>query len=39
MKFGLWYHLRNPPQWKQPWGELYAHALEQIEAAETLGFD
>ena len=39
MKFGLWYHLRNPPQWKEPWDTLYSRALEQIGAAETLGYD
>ena len=39
MKFGLWYHLRNPPQWRQSWHDLYADALDQIGSAETLGFD
>jgi len=39
LKFGLWYHFRNPPQWAKPWDRLYADLLEQIEAAEALGYD
>jgi alkanesulfonate monooxygenase SsuD/methylene tetrahydromethanopterin reductase-like flavin-dependent oxidoreductase (luciferase family) len=39
VRFGLWYHLRNPPQWERPAGELYAATLDQIVAAEALGYD
>src|SRR5260370_784838 len=39
MKFGVWYHLRNPDRWRQPPAMLYAQTLDQIVAAETLGFD
>lgn len=39
MRFGVWYHLRNPQRWRQPPAELYAQTLEQIVAAEALGFD
>lgn len=39
MKFGVWYHLRNPDRWHQPPAELYARTLDQIVAAEALGFD
>jgi probable F420-dependent oxidoreductase len=39
MKFGVWYHLRNPPRWRQPPASLYAQTLEQIAAAEALGYD
>src|SRR5437660_1074334 len=39
MKFGVWYHLRNPARWYQPPAELYARTLDQIAAAERLGFD
>lgn len=39
MRFGLWYHLRNPARWAQSWAELYSEALDQIAWAESLGFD
>ena len=39
LRFGLAYDFRNPSQWEQPWPELYASLLEQIEYAEQLGFD
>lgn len=38
MRLGLYYDLRNPPQWAQPMAKLYGQALEQIEEAEQLGF-
>lgn len=34
---GLVFDLRNPPQWKRPSAELYAHTLELIEGAERFG--
>jgi probable F420-dependent oxidoreductase len=39
MKFGIWYHLRNPGRWKQPAQDLYRKTLDQIVAAEKLGYD
>src|SRR5690242_2712120 len=39
MRFGVWYHLRNPERWRQPPETLYARTLDQIVAAEALGFD
>ena len=39
MKFGVWYHLRNPRRWRQPPADLYAHTLDQIVGAEALAFD
>ncbi|MGI8925401.1 MAG: LLM class flavin-dependent oxidoreductase [Tepidiformaceae bacterium] len=39
VRIGLWYDFRNPPEWRQPWAELYARTLEQIQYAERLGFD
>jgi probable F420-dependent oxidoreductase len=39
MRFGVWYHLRNPDRWHQPPAELYARTLDQIASAEALGFD
>jgi alkanesulfonate monooxygenase SsuD/methylene tetrahydromethanopterin reductase-like flavin-dependent oxidoreductase (luciferase family) len=36
--FGLWYDFRNPPQWRQPAGELYRQTIDQIVWAEQLGF-
>ena len=39
MEFGVWYSIRNPEQWYKPFPELYADIIEQVEAAEELGFD
>ncbi|MEM7541966.1 MAG: LLM class flavin-dependent oxidoreductase [Pseudomonadota bacterium] len=39
MKFGLWYSFRNPEQWRIPYVDLYRQHLEQIEWAETIGYD
>ena len=39
MKFGLWYHFRNPAPWRRPWEHLYAEVLEQIAWADELGYD
>jgi len=36
--FGLWYDLRNPPQWPQPLGSLYRETVDQAVWAESLGF-
>jgi alkanesulfonate monooxygenase SsuD/methylene tetrahydromethanopterin reductase-like flavin-dependent oxidoreductase (luciferase family) len=37
MQIGLYYDLRNPPQWERPVATVYGNALEQIEEAERLG--
>lgn len=39
VNFGLWYDFRNPPQWRRPFGRMYADYLDQIVRAEALGFD
>ena len=39
MNFGLWYDLRNPVAWRQPFETFYAETLAQISDAERLGFD
>lgn len=39
VNFGLWYDFRNPAQWRQPFGRMYAAYLDQIVRAEALGFD
>ncbi len=39
MRFGVWYHFRNPSAWSRPWGELYPAILDQITLAEELGYD
>ncbi len=38
INYGLWYDFRNPAQWRQPFETFYAERLEQIAAAEGLGF-
>lgn len=37
MTVGLYFDLRNPPQWRRPWDEVYGKALERAEEAEHLG--
>ena len=39
VNFGLWYDFRNPPEWRKPFGRMYADYLDQIVRAEALGFD
>jgi alkanesulfonate monooxygenase SsuD/methylene tetrahydromethanopterin reductase-like flavin-dependent oxidoreductase (luciferase family) len=39
VNFGLWYDFRNPAPWAMPAERFHAQALEQIVAAEALGFD
>jgi alkanesulfonate monooxygenase SsuD/methylene tetrahydromethanopterin reductase-like flavin-dependent oxidoreductase (luciferase family) len=39
VRVGLYLDLRNPPPWRQPWGEHYARVLERIARAEELGID
>lgn len=39
MKVGLWFDVRNPPQWHRPYADLYAETLEQAGWAESAGFD
>lgn len=37
--YGLWYDFRNPAAWRQPFEQFYAERLDQIEAAEGMGFN
>ena len=37
--FGLWYDFRNPEPWQIDFEQFYAERLDQIERAETMGFD
>ena len=37
MNVGIYFDLRNPPQWRQDWARLYAFTLELCEEAEHLG--
>ena len=39
MQTGLYFDLRNPPQWRRPWADYYAQNLEWMEAADQLGAD
>ncbi len=39
MKFGIWHDFRNPERWRVPYDRLYRENLEQIERAESLGFE
>lgn len=39
MNYGLWYDFRNPAQWRRPADDFYRETLQQISAAEGLGFD
>jgi alkanesulfonate monooxygenase SsuD/methylene tetrahydromethanopterin reductase-like flavin-dependent oxidoreductase (luciferase family) len=39
LTFGFLYDLRNPPQWRRPWVDLYAETLDFIVWTESLGFD
>ncbi len=38
VRFGLWYHMRNPEPWKVPNEQLYRDTIDQIEWAEGLGY-
>lgn len=37
MKLGLFFDIRNPEPWAQPWPDVYARTLEIVEQAEQLG--
>ena len=39
LKFGLWYSFRNPQKWHISTVDLYQQTLEQIQWAETIGYD
>ncbi len=39
LKFGFLFSIRNPSQWQKPWPQVYSEMLEQVQAAEELGFD
>ena len=37
MKLGLFFDIRNPAPWDQPWTDVYARTLEIVAEAERLG--
>ncbi len=39
VNYGLWYDFRNPAPWREDFEQFYASRLDQIAAAEELGFD
>lgn len=39
MRIGIYQDLRDPPQWRQGWRNVYAAALERVEEAERVGLD
>jgi alkanesulfonate monooxygenase SsuD/methylene tetrahydromethanopterin reductase-like flavin-dependent oxidoreductase (luciferase family) len=39
LKFGFLFSVRNPGRWQKPWPQVYDEMLEQVQAAEELGFD
>jgi alkanesulfonate monooxygenase SsuD/methylene tetrahydromethanopterin reductase-like flavin-dependent oxidoreductase (luciferase family) len=39
VKFGVWCDFRNPTQWAVPYEQFYQQSLDQIVAAEQMGFD
>ena len=39
MRTGIYYDMRNPPEWRRPWKGFYETAIEQIVEAERLGID
>lgn len=39
LKFGFLFSIRNPRRWEKPWPQVYGEMLEQVQAAEDLGFD
>lgn len=39
MRVGVWFDFRNPRRWRRSWQRLYAETLEEIQLAESLGYD
>ncbi|MFM2070186.1 MAG: hypothetical protein RLZZ623_449 [Actinomycetota bacterium] len=39
MKVGIYFDMRNPPEWRQGWSRLYGFTLEMCQEAEHLGID
>jgi alkanesulfonate monooxygenase SsuD/methylene tetrahydromethanopterin reductase-like flavin-dependent oxidoreductase (luciferase family) len=37
MRVGLYYDLRNPPEWRRDWATMYARTLDGIQRAEEQG--
>ena len=37
MDVGVYFDLRNPPEWRQDWARVYGFTLEMCEEAERLG--
>ena len=39
MRIGLFVDMRNPPEWRRPWRDVYDDALDGFARAESLGID
>lgn len=39
LKFSFLFSIRNPKRWRKPWPQVYSEMLEQVVAAEELGFN
>lgn len=39
MKVGVYFDMRNPPEWRQDWSRLYGFTVEMCQEAEHLGLD
>lgn len=39
MQVGIYFDLRNPPEWRTDWSRLYGFTLEMCEEADALGAD
>lgn len=39
INYGLWYDFRNPEPWREDFEQFYATRLDQIAAAEEMGYD
>ena len=39
VRFGYGFDIRNPPEWSQPWPDIYAEHLDFIAAIDSLGFE
>ncbi len=39
ISFGVWLDFRNPPQWRRSYDDIYAETIDQVQWAESLGYD
>jgi len=39
VKVGIYFDMRNPPEWRQDWTRMYGFTLEMCQEAEHLGID